>query len=155
MTVGYIILFAFVLAAVLGVVVFAGIGFGKKETTSRGRSSGGGRNLDNKFIQTKWAEIEQTLSLGGSSQLKTAVLEADKLMDHVLKGLGVLGTTMGERLKNSKPKFNDYSVYDNLWFAHKVRNNIAHESSHELGVAEAKRAIEYFKKALVALGVIK
>jgi hypothetical protein len=61
---------------------------------------------------------------------------------------------MGERLRDAKRFFPSYADYDNLWFAHKVRNNIAHETSHELGFAEAKRAMEYFKKALKVLGAL-
>jgi hypothetical protein len=110
--------------------------------------------LDKSLVQNKWSEIEQTFSLGGASHLKTSILEADKLVDHTLKAKGVKGSTFGERLKNSKSKFTNYSDYNNLWFAHKVRNNIAHESTHDLSFAEAKRAIEYFKKALQELGAL-
>jgi hypothetical protein len=111
-------------------------------------------SLDKSLVQNKWSEIEQTFSLGGASHLKTSILEADKLVDYTLKARGVKGNTFGERLKNSKSKFINYSDYNNLWFAHKVRNNIAHESMHDLSFAEAKRAIEYFKKALQELGAL-
>jgi hypothetical protein len=35
-----------------------------------------------------------------------------------------------------------------------VRNNIVHETNHDLNSTEAKRALEYFKKALQALGAL-
>lgn len=110
--------------------------------------------LDKNFVQSKWLEIERTFNLGGPSHFKTSIIEADKLLDYVLKSRGVRGNNLGERLKNAKPKFSNYTDYDNLWFAHKVRNSIAHESMHDLNSAEAKRAIEYFKKALRTLGVL-
>jgi len=111
-------------------------------------------SLNKKFIQTKWQEVENTFVLGGPSHFKSAIIEADKLVDHVLKSLGVPGETMGERMKNARSKFEGYSDYENLWFAHKVRNNIAHESEHELNSAEAKKAIEYFEQALKSLGAL-
>lgn len=147
----YIILFALVLAGGIAIPVFGGFG---KKTKDKSQQYGNATTLDKKFVQDKWAEIEALVSQGGNSQFKTAIIEADKLVDYALKSRGVAGETMGDRLKNAKSKFIIYSDYDNLWFAHKVRNNIAHESTHELGSAEAKRAIEYFKKALKALGAM-
>jgi len=110
--------------------------------------------LDKIFVQNKWTEIEQAIKLAGPSNFKTGILEADKLVDYILKGKKVKGETFGERLKNAKPEFSSYSDYNNLWFAHKVRNNIAHETTHDLNSAEAKRAIEYYKKALKELGAL-
>lgn len=118
------------------------------------KKSKGVASLDKGLVQNKWNEIEQTFKLGGASHLKSCILEADKLVDYTLKSKGVRGETFGERLKNSKSKFSNYSDYDHLWFAHKVRNSIAHESMHDLNFAEAKRAIEYYKKALEVLGAL-
>ncbi|MEI7690132.1 MAG: hypothetical protein WCI63_00680 [bacterium] len=110
--------------------------------------------LDKIFVQNKWIEIEQTFNLSGPSHFKTSIMEADKLVDYVLKGKKVRGTTFGERLKNAKSEFSNFSDYNNLWFAHKVRNNIVHESTHDLSSSEVKRAIEYYKKALRELGAL-
>jgi hypothetical protein len=110
--------------------------------------------MDKKFVQNKWQEIESTFALGGPSHFKSAIIEADKLIDYVLKSQGVKGETLGERLKNGRSKFEGYSDYDNLWFAHKVRNNIAHESNHELNSAEAKKAVSYYEQALKSLGAL-
>ncbi|MDD5692956.1 MAG: hypothetical protein WC437_01265 [Patescibacteria group bacterium] len=110
--------------------------------------------LDKMFVQNKWTEIEQTFSLGGPNHFKTSIMEADKLVDYVLKSKRIKGETFGERLKNAKSRFSNYSDYNNLWFAHKVRNNIAHETTHDLNSAEAKRAMEYYKKALKELGTM-
>lgn len=147
----YILIFALVLAAIMLLLVFGGFG---KKAGAKDRKYGSGVTLDKKFVQNKWNKIEQMFSLGGASQLKNAVMEADKLVDYALKCRGIAGETMGERMKNAKSKFPKYSDYDSLWFAHKVRNNIAHETTHELGVAEAKRSLGYFKKALEILGAL-
>jgi len=151
MTPLYILIFAFVVAAAIAVPILGGFG---KKTKGKTQKYGNAITLDKKFIQDKWAEIETQISSGGASQLKTGIMEADKLVDYALKARGVPGETMGERMKNAKNKFSDHSDYNNLWFAHKVRNNIAHEASHDLNIGEARRATEYFKKALRDLGAL-
>lgn len=59
-------------------------------------------------------------------KLRSAVIEADKLLDFVLKSKRVKGSTLGERLKNSKKMFKT-SAYNRVWEVHKLRNRIAHE----------------------------
>jgi predicted Zn-dependent protease with MMP-like domain len=146
----YILLISFFAIIIVGTIAVPMLGgFGKK---SKHRLQSSNKvTLDKKFVQDKWQEIEELVSLGGASQLKTAIMEADKLVDYVLKSHGVAGETMGERMKNAKSKFSDYNDYDNLWFSHKVRNSIVHETNHELGVGESRRTIEYFGKALKEL----
>lgn len=146
------------LGVIIAVVLVAGIGLlfmvnGKpKKSKSKGKYSS--PQVDKATIREKWSQVEATFSLGGPSNFKSAIMEADKLVDFALVNLRVPGDTMGERLKSAKGKFRDYNDYNNLWFAHKVRNNIAHEVSHELNSAEAKKAMDYFRKALNVLGVL-
>jgi hypothetical protein len=82
-----------------------------------------------------------------------AVMEADKLFDHVLQGMGVRGNTLGERLKSAELLFTS-EMYNNLWEAHKLRNRLAHEVGHGISGHEAERAVRAFHAALVHLKVI-
>lgn len=118
--------------------------FGQK---SQKKSAFQGGGLDKQFIQTKWQEIEELMRLGRPSNFSRAVLEADKLLDHVLKGLRAPGLTMGDRLKASRNRFSPEG-YDAAWRAHKVRNEIVHSSEYEMTDFMAKEAIANFKKAL-------
>lgn len=142
----------------IALAIIIGFGLGLLFVVSRGQKPRKKviqrENLNKQVVGDRWAEIEKTFALGGPSQFKSAIMEADKLVDHVLKGLSVPGETMGERLKSAKKKFSSYDDYNNLWYAHKVRNNIAHEISHEINSAEAKKAMDYFRKALKVLGMI-
>ena len=106
-----------------------------------------GVSLDRGYIQTKWQEIEQLMQLGSPSNYSRAVLEADKLLDHILKGFRAPGMTMGDRLKASQNKFSPEG-YDAAWKAHKVRNELVHNSQFELMDYSAKQAINNFKKAI-------
>lgn len=110
-------------------------------------SAGYGVSLDKGYIQTKWQEIEELMQLGRPSNYARAVLEADKLLDHILKGFRAPGMTMGDRLKASQNRFSR-DGYDAAWKAHKVRNELVHNAQFELMDYNAKSAIANFKKAI-------
>ncbi len=81
---------------------------------------------------------------------KHAILDADKLLHHVLGKKGYQGN-VGDQLKNSAKLFT--SIND-VWFAHKLRNRIAHEMDMHLNEGDRHRAIRYFEKALQDLGAL-
>lgn len=101
--------------------------------------------------RVKCLAIEQQLKLDNPGSYHLAVLNADKLVDQALKESGIMGETMGERLKGSASKFSDLN---GLWSAHKLRNRIAHESDVNVTYDEARQALNSFRKALKDLGAI-
>ena len=117
--------------------------FGKK--TASGMFPTGG--IDRGYVETKWQEIEELMKLGRPSNLIRAVLEADKLLDHLLKGHRLPGLTMGDRLKAGRKKFSA-DAYNAAWQAHKVRNELVHNSQFELMDYHARAVIANFKKAI-------
>ena len=62
-------------------------------------------------------------------ELKHAVMEADKLVDKVLRLKGYGDGTFADRLKKAE-QYTDRKIYQDLWDGHKVRNRIAHDESH-------------------------
>jgi 5'-deoxynucleotidase YfbR-like HD superfamily hydrolase len=100
---------------------------------------------DRKFFQENWARIMSF------SDQKHAVMEADKLLDVVLKKRGYQGS-LGEKLKRHGKVFSDLNA---LWAAHKLRNRLAHELNFRLSEAEAKQAMRTFRKAFEDLGLFK
>lgn len=121
--------------------------FGKKKAVPQSFREGG---LDQTYVRSKWQEIEQLMTLGRPSNFSRAVLEADKLLDHVLKGYRAPGMTMGDRLKASQNRFSR-EAYDAAWKAHKVRNELVHNSQYELLDYQARETIANFKKSLEEL----
>ncbi len=107
--------------------------------------------LDRKGILARWNGIEQLTASGNEMNLKMAVMEADKLLDHALKAMAMAGTTLGERLKFAAYK---YPKIQEVWWAHRLRNQLVHESSFYLEPAMARRAIQTFKKALQMLNLL-
>lgn len=104
-------------------------------------------SLDRQFALTKWQEIEQLVALGSPSNYSRAVLEADKLLDHLLKAHRAPGLTMGDRLKASSKKFSS-DAYNAAWNGHKVRNELVHNAEYQLTDFIARDAIENFKKSV-------
>jgi len=101
-------------------------------------------------VQRRWAEVRQTSkqSLMGA---KLALIEADTLLDTGLKSLMMPGDTLGERLRVAGYKF---PKLRNVWWAHKLRNQLAHDSSFQITQREAERALDDFEKALKVLNVL-
>lgn len=142
----------------VGIFLFIALifGFGLLYLVFKSGSTKKSSKLDKKVVQDKWREIETLINQGNPNAFSSAVMAADKLFDHVLKGIVSKGDTqhMGERLKLAQNKFSDYQIYQGIWSAHKVRNNIAHEINHELHSSEAKKAIDQFRRGLKDLRVI-
>lgn len=109
-----------------------------------------------KMVENKWPQIETTLRIGKPSNLKEAVIEADKLTDFVLRTYYPDSETMGERLKLAREKFlNNKIAYDDLWYAHKIRNEIVHNTAFNLPSFEVESLITKFKTGLQILGAMR
>ncbi len=106
--------------------------------------------IDKPAIKKKWQEIEELLNKSNAMSYKLAVLEADNLLDHILKSMFFPGSTLGERLKVACYK---YEKLRQVWQAHKIRNQLVHETNYHLSFQEAKRALNIFKKGFEELGI--
>lgn len=103
-------------------------------------------------IGSKWEEIQIHLNSAKEAEWKFAVIEADSLVDGVLKASGYPGDTMGDRLKNIDKS--QMVTLDGLWEAHKIRNHLAHDVNYFLRYGEAKRAVHLYEKTLKELNVL-
>jgi len=101
--------------------------------------------------QLSWQSIQKHFFEGDENDLKIAVIEADKMLNEALRGAGVLGTQLGDRLKKIKP--GQIPNIDDVWQAHKIRNQIAHEPDFVLKRDLAERALAIYEKALQNLGI--
>jgi hypothetical protein len=110
-------------------------------------------NISKKHAQESWRRIEEQFYRGGESDLKVAILEADKLLNDALRDAGIMGIQLGDRLKRTNigqiPNLNE------LWQAHKLRNQIAHEPNFRLKRDLAERALDIYKTTLTNLGIFQ
>ena len=100
-------------------------------------------------VAPKWHEIQAMLK-NGPSGLRSALFEADKLLDYVMQAKGFHGNTMGERLKSGGKRF---SNLNDVWAAHKLRNQFAHSLDHDLVPSQVQKALRDIGKAISELGV--
>ncbi|MBU1146067.1 hypothetical protein KKD80_00775 [Patescibacteria group bacterium] len=108
-------------------------------------------DLDKQGIKKRWQEIEKMLDQPGEMNYKLAVMEADKLLDYVLKSMSMSGKDMGERIRFASFRFNRLKK---VWWAHVLRNQLVHEATFSLNHSTAKRAIKTFERALRELGAL-
>jgi len=134
------LIFLFAAIIIVGAILFALITLSKR---------GGG--VDVEKYRVRWMTVEQSLDRDNQASYHWAVLSADKLVDQALRDKGFKGQTMGERLKSAKDSL---PHRDNIWAAHKLRNQIAHEPDMTVSYDQARRALAQFKQTLKDLGVI-
>jgi hypothetical protein len=103
--------------------------------------------IDPVEIRPRWETIMAT-SQTGASGLKSALNEADKLFDHVMRQLGFPGDSFGERLKSGRQRFSTYGIYDGIWKAHKLRNAHAHDMFFDLVVSQVQDALRDYERGL-------
>ena len=94
-------------------------------------------------IAKQWNEIKARLERSAEAEWKVAVIEADKLIDDLLRRMGYQGMSMGERLKSITPQ--QMQSLDALWSAHKMRNMIVHDPETRLLYRDARQAIANYE----------
>ena len=103
-------------------------------------------------LRDRWNGLLKNLDSTHEAQWKVAVIEADKLVDDALAKAGYPGETFGDRLSNIQP--GTLLSLDGIWWAHKIRNRLAHEVDYFLRYTEARQAVGYFEAALAELQLI-
>ena len=123
----------FIIAFLIAVIVFALAG--KHKITENNK----------RYIRREWAKIFDSLKTNPES----ALINADKLLDHALKILGYSGS-LGDKLKKHGSLFHDVN---GVWEAHKFRNKLAHEIGFKITQEQAAKCISKYQRALKDLGV--
>ena len=102
-------------------------------------------------VNARWEEVQRHITSTREAEWKFAVIEADKVVDDILKN-SFPGETMGERLLAINRS--QLETLDGLWEAHKIRNRLVHDTNYFLRYAEAKRAVILFERTLKELHAI-
>ena len=91
-----------------------------------------------------WLRVLKHLESENPAEWKLAILEADKMLDELVKTLQPHGENLGERLKSIEPS--DFDTLQDAWEAHKVRNQIAHEANFTLTKHQTLQTIGRFRR---------
>lgn len=99
----------------------------------------------------RFEEIERHINSDNPNDWRLAIIEADIMLDDILKKLGYAGTTLGERLKSITPS--QVQSIDDAWQAHRVRNEIAHAGADfVLTQRTARDTINQYRRVFEELG---
>lgn len=96
-------------------------------------------------IQREWKKLIR------EPDHKQAILEADKLLDYALSKMGYRGS-LGAKLKKAPSLFKNIN---DVWAAHKIRNNIAHKINYKVDEKTYKATMLKFKQAFKDLKIFK
>jgi hypothetical protein len=107
------------------------------------------KNLDRPHFRTKWRELQKQCAKAETWAL--AVIAADSLLDEALKKKHFKGKTMGERLVSAQKSLTNN---DGVWFGHKLRNQLVHQTDSALRENDVKHALSGFMQALKDLGAL-
>ena len=135
------------IAAVIALALLIGLAVWIKRKLSRPEMYG----LSREEVQKRWQRVRDTSKMNGQMGMKLALVEADVLLDAALKSLVMPGDTLGERLKVACYK---YPKLKDVWWAHKLRNQLVHDHEFRLSDREVGRALDEFEKALKVLNVL-
>ncbi len=100
----------------------------------------------------RWEEIRNRLTTEDEGHYQLAIIEADKLVDNVLKDRGYEGSSMGERLKQLDQE--TFPRLEQLWYVHKVRNEIVHSSEYHIALSDAEEILNTYERVLRDLDVL-
>jgi len=97
----------------------------------------------------QWAKVLKRLETGKEADYKLAVIEADGLLNDILKKMGYKGETMAKILEQL-----DATILPNIeqiWKVHKIRNNVVHDPDYELSLEQARKILGIYEKTFRTL----
>jgi hypothetical protein len=101
----------------------------------------------------RWHYILTLVESPNESDWRVAIIEADTMLEEVLRGKGFAGDTVSELLEGFRSS--GYATVQNAWDAHLIRNQIAHQGSDfPLSQIEARRVIRMYQNVFEELRVI-
>jgi hypothetical protein len=92
----------------------------------------------------KWQRVLESASSDDPQKWRSAILEADHMLNELLDTLGYKGETMGDKMR--KADVNAFSTIDFAWEAHQVRNRISQDASFALDSRETRRVIKMYER---------
>lgn len=100
-----------------------------------------------------WRKAQKRLEVPDESEYKLAVIEADDLLDSILKRLGYAGNNLKERLSNITKII--LPSIDSVCEAHAIRDKIVHDPDYHLTLDQAKKLLEVYEQALRELQALE
>jgi hypothetical protein len=100
----------------------------------------------------RWHKIMARLATADEAEYKLAIMEADNIVDEVLRKMNIAGENLTERLQKVSP-----AVLTNLQDvvkAHGVRDNIVHDPDYRLTLQEARNILAIYEATFQSWDII-
>ena len=98
----------------------------------------------NKFLK-EWKKIIKKQESGSEAEYKLAIIEADTMLDEVLKRIGHTEETIEEKLKATTTS--ELKNLEELKEARKVRNNVVYDPDYELTLDKTKEVLKVYEES--------
>lgn len=96
-------------------------------------------------LGARWRTVVEHVDSQNPNDWRQAIIEADIILEEMLRGMGYRGESIGDMLKRVEKA--DFNTLDQAWEAHNVRNRIAHDGSGFLmSQHEAKRVVALYRQ---------
>ena len=95
---------------------------------------------DRQFISIQRQKIENLATSKNQSDLVRALIESDKLLDHYFKLVGYRGESFADRLRSAERSMSK-NQYNRIWSAHKLRNQVVHQTNLDLNANKLRSEI--------------
>lgn len=100
----------------------------------------------------KWLKIRKKLESHNPNDYKVAIIEADDIIDGLVKGLGYPGENFGDRL-NAIPDSQIENI-EGMKQSHEVRNRIIHDDRFVVSKEDADIALKQYEEFLDSFQVL-
>jgi len=106
----------------------------------------------NRSQNPRWHNVLSLTESPNESDWRMAIMEADSILEELLKEKGVPGDTVAELLEAARS--NGYPHIQDVWDAHLIRNQIAHQGTDfPVSQIESRRVIKLYQNFFEELGV--
>lgn len=99
-----------------------------------------------------WKQIVRKMRSDDINNWKTAIIDADKILDDIVKSSGYRADTADERIKQLAPEA--LSNSEEVKEAHRVRNRVAQEPDFMITKEEALATLKIYKKSFQEFGLL-
>ncbi len=107
------------------------------------------RSYNNEQVAARWQALQKNCSKRKTWPI--AIIQADTLVDDVLKDMRYKGKTTGERLVAAQ---HDMTSNDLVWYGHKLSTTINGQDVRTLKKQDIVNALAGFRQALKDLGAL-
>ncbi len=156
--VGFIVFMLSLISVIcIGVIVYAWLRLEERKKLDRQEFYESIHSVKAKDEEKKenkqWQKVITHINSSNPSDWRLAIMESDSMLEALTFDIGLVGDTLGERLKNAN--VNHFKTLSMAWDAHKLRNKIAHVGlAHDLPYRDAKKAIEQYESVFLEFGII-